>query len=149
MSITKHAESHLDHNLSEEQLAFVLALDPTDKGEADSPVKVFTVEMPAELGSLPCALYGPEMGDAPQADAVLEVRGERKGPSRLVSKPARTSNKVTVVAGPHDGHDFVLFTSYGGPQAPRETFEFEADDQSEAAQESRKFWNEEGHALAR
>ena len=46
---------------------------------------------------------------------------------------------MTIVCGPHDGHDFVLFTAYGGPQAPREPFE-------DKSPEARKFWEE--HALA-
>jgi len=158
MSIAKHTESHLDHNLSAKQLAFVLAQDPTDKGDPASPVKVFTVEMPAELGTLPCGLYGPACGDKPIIESSVQymVRGNRKGASRLIKPhewmgmtgdypvstpaPLRPSNKVTIVAGPHDGHDWVLFTSYGGPEAPREPFEFEAEDTSPPAVESREFW---------
>jgi len=148
MSISKHTESHLDHNLSEEQLAFVLAQDPTDKGDPESPIKVFTVDMPAELGTLPCALYGPACDDAPVPDSevYLVTRGNRKGKSRMLQVDVRPSNKVTIVAGPHDGHDWVLFTSYGGPEAPREPFDFKADDNSLAAVESREFWAK--HALA-
>ena len=141
MSISKHTESHLDHNLSEEQLAFVLAQDPTDKGDPESPVKVFTVDMPADLGTLECGIHGPSMGDAPVAESEVfyKVRGDRAGSSRLVDRAPRQTSKVTIVAGPHDGLDWVLFTSYGGPAAPREVFQ----DDSPATV---KFWAE--HALS-
>jgi len=143
MSITKHAESHLDHNLSEKQLAFVLSQTPTGEG-----VAVFTVAIPSELGTLPCGLYGPAEGDnaVPDSEVSFAVRGERKGESRVIKAPMRYTSEVTIVAGPHDGHDWVLFTSYGGSAAPREPFEFADDDDSKAAVESREFWAT--HALA-
>lgn len=158
MSITKHADSHLDHSLTEAQVAFVLSLDPSKHGDLSAPVRAFSVEMPEELGTLPCALYGPVTGDSPVAEADVHYapRGDRKGDSRLMISPRtstglsgtyehryttgpRPSRLVTVVAGPHDGHDWVLFTAYGGPLAPREPFE---DDSVEA----KVFWAE--HALA-
>jgi len=144
MSITKHADSHLDHALTEAQVEFVLSL-PAKAGE----VTVQTVELPDGLGLVPCGLYGPTMGDAPVTDSEVEmvVRGDRKGESRLVGRSPRLQRKVTVISGPHDGDSCVLFTAFGGPQAPREPFEFAADDDSDAAQESRKFWSE--HALAK
>jgi hypothetical protein len=143
MSITKHADSHLDHNLTEAQLAFVLAQSPDSEG-----VAVFTVAMPAELGTLPCALYGPAEGDSAvsEDDCYSVVRGSRKGKSRMCKSPIRYTSLVTIVAGPHDGHDWVLFTSYGGSAAPREPFEFEADDDSKPARDSRDFWS--AHALS-
>ena len=143
MSITKHAESHVDHNLTEAQLAFVLSQTPEGEG-----VAVFTVAMPPELGTLPCGLYGPAEGDhaVPESEVHYAVRGERKGESRLVKAPVRYTSLVTIVAGPHDGHDWVLFTSYGGSAAPREPFEFAADDDSKAARDSRDYWS--AHALA-
>jgi hypothetical protein len=143
MSITKHSDSHLDHNLSEAQLAFVLAQTPEGEG-----VAVFTVAMPAELGTLPCALYGPAEGDdaISESETYYVTRGNRKGKSRMVKTPVRYTSLVTVVAGPHDGHDWVLFTSYGGSAAPREPFEFEASDESKDAKDSRDFWS--AHALS-
>jgi hypothetical protein len=57
----------------------------------------------------------------------------------MVDRPVRSSRFVTVVAGPHDGQDWVLFTAYGGPLMPREPFE---DD----SEESRIKWEE--HALS-
>jgi hypothetical protein len=143
MSIAKHKDSHLDHNLSEAQLAFVLSQTPTGDG-----VAVFTVAMPAELGTLPCGLYGPAEGDSAitESETSRAVRGNRKGESRMVSKPLRYTSQVTIIAGPHDGHDWVLFTSYGGSAAPREPFEFADDDDSKDARDSRDFWA--AHALS-
>jgi hypothetical protein len=56
----------------------------------------------------------------------------------MIARPCRPSRLVTIVCGPHDGA-LVLFTAYGGPEAPREP----ADDPSE---KSRDFWSV--HALA-
>jgi hypothetical protein len=154
MSIKRHKDSHLDHALTGAQVDFVLGLSA-----AEGELTIQTVELPEGLGTVPCGLYGPIMGDAPvsDSDCVMAVRGERKGPSRLLkgAHPAaeigtagpqpRQVRTVTAISGPHDGESCVLFTAIGGPQAPREPFEFEADDTSDAAQESRKFWAE--HAL--
>lgn len=143
MSITRHADSHVDHELTPAQLEFVLSRRPEGEG-----VQVFTVAMPAKLGTLPCSLYGPAEGDSPiaESDVTYAVRGERKGSSRLVSKPVRITSLVTIVTGPHDGHDWVLFTSYGGSAAPREPFEFADDDAGPDAVASRDYWAV--HALA-
>jgi hypothetical protein len=141
MSIIRHKDTHLDHSLTEEHLKFVLGLDPSTRGDISSPVRAFAVEMPAALAPLPCGLHGPIMGDdpVPEDEVIYEVRGNRKGESRLVDRPVRQSRFVAVVAGPHDGHDWVLFTAYGGPVMPREPF----DDDSE---ETKEIWAT--HALS-
>jgi len=143
MTITKHNDSHLDHSLTDAQVAFILDL-PAKEGE----LCIQTVELPAELGEVPCALYGPLMGDEPVPDAEvrLEARGGREGSSRLVERPVRPCRKVTVISGPHDGLPCVLFTAFGGPQAPKEPFEFGVNDLSPDACSSREFWSK--HALA-
>lgn len=134
----RHKDSHLDHGLTDAQREYLGGLE-VSPGDA---VVVKTIELPAELGEVPCALYGPTMGDDPVPESEVEyaVRGDRKGESRLVARPARMTNKVTVIAGPHDGMRDVLFTAFGGPAAPREVFECDDD-------ESREFWKE--HALAK
>lgn len=137
-------ESHVDHALTPEQLAFVLGVDAPD-----GDIYVQTIEMPEELGTLPCALYGPLMGDAPVTDAfvTMKVRGDRKGPSRMVDGRGRQTRLVTIVSGPGPVDPCVLYTSYGGPDMPREPFEFADDDTSEQAQESREKWAT--HALCK
>jgi hypothetical protein len=137
MSIKRHKDSHLDHALTEAQIQYILGLSAPE-----GTVNVQTVELPAELGTVPCGLFGPCMGDAPVSDSEVEMvtRGNRKGASRTVAREPRQVRQVTVITGPHDGEPCVLFTAFGGPSAPREPFE---DD----SEESRKFWAE--HALAR
>jgi hypothetical protein len=136
MSITRHKKSHLDHNLTSDQIKFVLGLDASE-GEEHTQ----TIELPEHLGTIPCGLHGPIMGDepVPEDEVTYAVRGERKGESRLVNRPARPSRQVTVIAGPHDGLACVLFTAFGGPLTPREPFE-------DASEQSKKFW--ELHALS-
>jgi hypothetical protein len=93
-----------------------------------------------------CALYGPSMLDLSVED--FEVyrarRGDRAGESRMIAAPMRPTCLVTVIAGPHDGHDCVLYTAYAGPRAPREPWELEIGTEERAASEV--FWAE--HALA-
>jgi hypothetical protein len=115
--LTKHPESHLDHHLTDAQVAYVLQLF------ADR-VAFFieTLELPAELGTVPCGLHGPLMGDAPVHDAEVtrERRGTRAWTSRLVDRPARPVRTVTVIAGPHGDHACIVYTMFGGPLAPQE-----------------------------
>lgn len=135
MSITRHKDSHLDHNLTSEQIKFVLGLDAPEGGTQ-------TVTLPEHLGTVQCGLYGPLMGDAPieESEVSYHVRGERKGKSRLIiGRAPRTTRLLTVISGPHDGLDCVLFTAFGGPLAEREPFE---DD----SEKSREFWKQ--HALS-
>lgn len=132
----RHKESHLDHGLSEAQVEYLLTLSVSE-----ATVVVKTIELPPELGTVPCGLHGPLVGDepVPEAEVTYAVRGERKGPSRLVAREPRQTRLVTVVAGSYDGFTDVLFTAFGGPQAPREPFE---DD----GEEAKSFWAQ--HALS-
>lgn len=115
--LTIAADSHLDHGLRAEHLRWLL-----ERFRDREAFFVETVELPAELPPLSSALYGPTMSDAPVLDTevVLEARGGRSWPSRLVDRPQRPTRLLTVVAGPHEGLACVLYTSYGGPAAPRE-----------------------------
>ncbi len=136
MSITRHKDSHLDHALTRVQIKFILDLYPK-RGE----LVIQTIELPAHLGLVPCGLHGPIMGDdpVPESEVVYKTRGTREGKSRLVDRIVRSTRLVTVISGPHDGLDCVLFTAFGGPQAPKEPFEDDSD-------ESREFWSQ--HALS-
>ena len=115
LTITTH--SHLDHDLTAAHLAFML-----ERYKGWDEFFLDTVELPKHLPPLCCGLYGPTMGDAPvlDADVVLQPRTGRAWPSRLVDRPMRTTRLLTTVAGPHEGLSCMLYTSYGGPEAPRE-----------------------------
>jgi len=135
MTIKRIKESHVDHSLTEEQLAWVLG-----RWAPDGKVSVQTFTLPDELGTVPCGLYGPVMGDepVPESDVHYAVRGGRAGESRLTRWGLRQTRRITVVSGPNGDDSCVLYTSYGGPAAPREPFEDTSD-------ESRDFWAQ--HAL--
>jgi hypothetical protein len=147
----RHADSHLDHNLTAAQIEYLL-----DRFADRDAFFIATVELPEDLGTVPCGLYGPTMGDDPVRDdeITFTVRGERKGPSRLIDRLPRPTRQVTVIAGPHDGQPCVLFTAFGGPAAPREPWELESDpahcrDDFESLDliASREFWAQ--HALSK
>lgn len=136
-------DSHCDHNFDLLQIEYVLGQlsgAPTDK------VTVRQVQLPAGLGRVPCALHGPIMGQPPVPDSEVGLthRGQRTWPSRLVDRPVQMVPDVTVIVGPHEGQ-LVLYTMYGGPQAPREPGDPMIPDAELA--EARKFWAE--HALAK
>jgi len=128
--------SHCDHNISDEQLAYILgSLDETEG------VAIRQVTLPDNLGTVPCGLFGPIMGDEPvtEDEVTYDVRGGRTGSSRLVAREPRQVKTVTVISGPYEDKACVLYTAFGGPAAPREPFE-------DPCAESVEFWKL--HALA-
>ena len=137
MKITK--DSHLDHALQPEHIAFI------ERTFGDRQAFFLeTVELPPELPSLPCSLVGPAVGKpaVSEAEVTYMVRGERKGPSRIVSGEPSMVRTLTVIGGEHEG-EVILFTAYGGPCAPREPWDESLDDAGR--EEARAFWSE--HAL--
>jgi len=126
--------SHLDHGLSDEQLAWLLAraeehllLYQAYTDDPPPPVLTLTLTLPESLGTVPCGLHGPAMGDAPllEGDVTYAKRGQRGGQSRLCARPPQQVRKVSLIAGEHDGHRWVLYTAFGGPIAPREPFDLD------------------------
>lgn len=140
MPLTIHKDSHLDHGLTEAHLRYLQDLLATCTRGAFAD----TIILPPELPELPCSLYGPTMGDAPieELNVYYGKRGTRPWYSRLTRLAQRPTRILTVIAGPHDGDPFVLYTAYAGPQAPREP----GDPQCPNKAESELFWSQ--HALA-
>jgi hypothetical protein len=136
----RHADSHLDHGLTPAQVAYLM-----DRFASRGSFFAKTIELPIELGTVPCGLYGPMMGDMPVNDTECtnEVRGERSYASRMVNRPTRETRQVSVIAGPHGDLPCVLYTAFGGPIAPQEP----GDPGCRDIKASVPFW--EDHALAR
>jgi hypothetical protein len=150
MNMKLHKESHVDHGLSGAQLAHVLlAFDGRDAFFKE------TITLPESLGTVPCGLYGPIMGDPPIADVdtIREKRGERAYKSRMlrsgrlgydiIQGTTRRTNTLTVIGGPHDGNPCILYTVFGGPSAPQEP----GDPNCKDIEGSASFWSE--HALTK
>lgn len=135
----KHKDSHLDHGLTEAQVAYILK-----RFINRDAFFVETVVLPTYLGTAPCGLYGPIMGDDPiPEDQVLYIkRNARDHETRFIDKPTRPTTQVTVIAGPYDNHPCVLFTAFGGPAAPQEP----GDPNCKDLVASKTFWAQ--HALA-
>ncbi len=161
----KHPESHLDHGLNQAQIDYLFTRF-ADKRE----FFIETIELPPELGTVPCGLWGPAMGDPEMLDGQLlflppgqyivdrlpdpanidgaitmAKRGARGWESRLINAPMRPTRKLTIIAGPHEEHACILYTCYGGPQAPQEP----TDPKISAVKldEAKAFWAV--HALSR
>lgn len=134
---------HADHGLDDAHKAFVQEV----LEDWDGSFTLRVVDLPAHLNDLPSGLYGPEAGDAPvrEDEVVYEVRGNRKGPSRLIDLPPRPVRRMVIVAGP--GRDEpVVYTAYGSPvAAPREPWDPSMNEAEKA--ESEAFWAQ--HALSR
>lgn len=141
MQIT--ADSHLDHGLTDAQVAHIAERF----AERDS-FFIETFELPEDLGTVPCGLHGPLMGDDPVDDSEVTyvVREGRPCASRLCDRKPRLVSTVTVIAGPEGDDPCILFTAFGGPLAPREPgdLDIQSDDEREAC---RVFWAQ--HALSR
>lgn len=134
---------HLDHGLTEAQLEFVL-----DMVAERNQFFIQTYALPEHLGDVPLALYGPIAGDPPVPESEVFYRnrggGLRGWPSRLVNRPLRSTNLITIIAGPGEHTKMQLYTAFGGPLAPKEPGDPSlTDDESE---ETHAFWKE--HALA-
>lgn len=109
------ADSHLDHGLSPSHISFLSGLFA-----GRDAFFIETVTLPDDLGPVPCALFGPIMGDAPITEARMECRGTREYTSRVIVSSPRMVRTVTVIAGPHNGLPCILYTAFGGALSPKE-----------------------------
>ena len=137
MTIKIHQDSHTDHGITEPLRNYVLDqfhgrdsffvetvtyrenyerhVGPylIERGAHES--ETYTVDLPA----VSCALHL----NVPEAETHYAKRGDRAWESRMCKRQPRMVREVTVVAGPHPDDPaagMVLFTMYGGPEAPRE-----------------------------
>lgn len=136
-------KSHTDHGLTERHLQY---LQFAFKGRTSFFRE--TIYFPGELEQIPCALYGPAVGDDPIAEkkVTYERRGDRPNLSRMIDKKSRPTRQVTVIAGPHEGEPCVLYTAFGGPLAPKEPGDPSLTEE-EQIKEAEEFWKQ--HALAK
>lgn len=140
--------SHTDHNLSAAHLSF---LETHFKGR--NKFFIETVEIPQTMQAVQCGLYGPDMGDGPIAEehVTYGIRGNRTCATRFIKNgEMRFTRKITVVAGPakigDEEYACVLYTAYGGPEAPREPGD-PGLNSMEDIKKSRDYWSK--HALVK
>lgn len=140
-------ESHVDHGLTKSQIAYIENVFRNKKAFFIETIDLSDVG----LGTVPCGLHGPCMGDGSvdESDVSYIYRNGRPNSSRCVDRPEQMTSKVTVIAGPHkdeetgEEYSCVLYTAFGGPLAPKEP-----DDPAmkiEELDKSKAFWAE--HAL--
>lgn len=127
---------HQDHGVSFAQLAHVCA--ELEKGVATPGPFILRIELPASLGTVPCGLFGPVMGDAPveDEDVVFWTRGSRPYADRCVDLPVRRVAFVYAI-GELDKSGFcAIETIFGGPLAPMNSEDPDCLD----VEGSKRFW---------
>ncbi len=154
VTIKIHAKSHTDHGIPDFVREYVLqhffdakeffaATIPIPESaclstgaslnDAHNPVKSYMAKLPA----IPCGLHL----DVPESEAHYAKRGDREWNSRMCKRPPRMVREVTILAGPNpDDPDsgMILYTMYGGPQAPQEPGDPDLPDEKRA--EAEAFW---------
>jgi hypothetical protein len=154
MTVLIHKDSHVDHNVGA-----LLEEGILDQFKDRGGFFIATVDLRNtekwHRRQVPLALVGPSSGDLPVTEDEVEYkpRPPRAYNSRMLRRGKKGgyvrwrnahTHLVTIIAGPHDGHDCVLFTIFGGPLAPKEP-----DDPTlkpEEREASVEFWKH--HALA-
>ncbi len=141
MGLTVLSRSHLDHGLSKEQIAFVL-----NRFRDKSHLFKAEVKLPIELGFAPLGIYGPIAGDEPvlEEDVFYRQRAGRVTVSRMVDRPFRVTDTVSIIAGPSGLFKCCVYTMYGGFLAPREPDDPSISSDAERA-DAKVFWSR--HAL--
>lgn len=112
-----HKDSHTDHAIPQSVVDYLLSLYA-----ARAAFFIETIDLPTDLPTVQCGLYGPAVGDNPvdESQVFYAARGERAYTSRMIADVTRATRTVTVIAGPHDGHPCVMYTAFGGPASPKE-----------------------------
>lgn len=135
-----HKDSHVDHFPADiiKMLAY--------KFSGKKGFFIETFELAEVYGTYPCHLHGPATGTPPVADDEAEWRDRdgREFKHRMCDRKAVQTRMITVIAGPHDGHDCVMFTAYAGPQSPKMVGDPTLENSEEA--EAIEFWKT--HALS-
>lgn len=137
---TSH-RSHLDHGLTADQYSYIAQVC---EAEGLKGLFITTIQLPDDMGTVPCGIHGPLMGDEPVPEEEVHYvkRGSRPYQSRMCRRPERQVRQITVVGDKHYPDEFVLRTAWGGIQALQEP-----DDPScRDIEASKKFWAE--HALS-
>lgn len=125
---------HADHGITEAQMGHIQS---ALQGAVEDGFFISRQDIPPELGTVPCGLHGPAMGDAAVADEEVELltRGDRAYADRMVARPFRPVDYVQCI-GIREGDTFTLFTVYGGPLAPQHP----EDPSNRDVEASEAFW---------
>ena len=138
---------HTDHDINRAQLSHIV-----DQVGNEAGFFIKQVTLPEELGTVPCGLWGPAMGDDPIEASLVNnaFRGDRPWTDRvflqstLAGVPTKFQTRevdYVQIIGTAEGDTVTVFTVYGGPLAPQNP----EDPSCEDVEASTKFWSQ--HAL--
>jgi hypothetical protein len=137
MNVLDLPVSHVHEGISLEQRGYALSMVVLNP----------TVELPEELGTVPCNLYGPSVGDPPTNDGdwiSWRIRKPRGYVSRTIQgKRVKQTRLITLIVGPYEGSPHILYEMFGGPLAPKELLDPSLT--KEEFEEAKAFWSV--HAL--
>lgn len=137
---------HGDHGITDDQWEFI----KNQLVELDH--EGFFIQkliLPAKLGTVPCGIHGPCMGDdpVPRSEVEMVKRGEPGDKFRwldpIVDRAPRPVDHVQVIGIRAEPDLIRVFTCYGGPLAPQNP----EDPGNPDVEAAKKFWS--AHALSR
>ena len=133
---------HGDHDITDDQWAHIKAQLVELDHEGFFIQKLI---LPTELGTVPCGLHGPCMGDdpVPRAEVEMVKRGEPGDKFRWLDPIVDRAPRLVAHGIRAEPELIRVFTCYGGPLAPQNP----EDPSNPDAEAARKFWAE--HALSR
>lgn len=142
------AIGHDDHPISAEQYEWVQTHPLLMKSLVEKPGSfiITVLELPEHLGTIPCALYGPEAGDDPVDEVQVEyfIRNGRANSSRMINLPNRPATRVAVI-GVAGAVAITLYGTQAERISPMEPWDPKLNT-PELKKESEEFWSK--HALS-
>jgi hypothetical protein len=132
---------HNDHGITQKQFEYIQNHQIFKIKKEGELVKEIVI-LPKELGLVLSSLYGPSIGDGviKESEVFYMERGGRNGRTRMIKKPKRLTNRVTVI-GIICGPAFTMYGTQSDKPSPMEVWDKKFKYLSSNEQEEiRKFW---------
>jgi len=138
---------HNDHGITQEQFEYIQNHEIFKIKKEGEFVKEIVI-LAKELGLVLSSLYGPSVGDGviKESEVFYMERGARNGKTRMIKKPKRLTNRVTVI-GIICGPALTMYGTQSDKPSPMEVWDKKFKSLSINEQKEIKiFWKQ--HAIA-